>query len=55
MQTCVEEETDEVPNVPLSDARAHPRTMVVVHLNAKTTVCAVEGPRRSYYLTRVTV
>jgi len=55
MQTCVEEEADEVPNVTLPNARAHPRTMVVVHLNAKAAVCAVERPRRSNYLTRVAV
>lgn len=29
--------------------------MVVMHFNAKATVCAVEGPRRSYDLARIAV
>ena len=50
MEACVEEEADEVPDIASTDARAHPWTVMVMHLNTETAVRAVERARRSDYL-----
>lgn len=49
------EEEDEVADVSLAHARAHPGTVVVVNLDTDPTGGAVEGPRRPDYFAAVTV
>ena len=55
MEGSVEEEADEVAKVAVADAGPHPRTVVVVHFNAKATVGTVVGSGRPHDLARVAV
>ena len=50
MLACIEEEADEVAKIPMSNASAHPGTVVVVHFDAEAAVRAVERPRWSHDL-----
>ena len=47
MQGCQEEIADEVDKVTLADACAHPRTVMVLGLNADTARSAMESSWRS--------
>jgi hypothetical protein len=46
MSPCTHGERKKEPVVPLADAGANPRTVVIVHLYTGLAVVAVEGPRR---------
>ena len=51
----VEQKADEIADISQSDARAHPRTVMIVHFNAHATFTTVERARRTHNLARVTV
>ena len=46
-------EEEKVPMVALADAGADPGTVMVVHLNTRLTVAAMEGARRSWYVASI--
>jgi len=41
MQRCIEKEANEIANVSEAYTRAHPRTVMIVHLNTETTFATV--------------
>ena len=53
MQAGHQREEEKVPMVALTDAGADPGTMMVVHLNARLAVAAVERARRSRYVASI--
>ena len=52
MKRCVREEADEVAKIPVSNAGAHPRTVMIVDLNTEAAVRTVVTTRWSHDLTR---
>ena len=50
MHGSIEQEADKVAQIPVTDAGAHPWTVMVMHLNTEAAVRAVERARWSHYL-----
>ena len=50
MKQYPEEETYKELYIPVADASAYPRTVVIMLLDANSTRCAMKRSRRSYYL-----
>ena len=55
MERGVDEKADEVAKVAVTDTRAHPGAVMIVHLNAEATIRTVVGSRRSDDLARPAV
>ena len=55
MKCCPEEESNEVPDIPMANACADPRAVMIMDLHAHSTSAAMEGPRRSQNLAAVTI
>ena len=50
MQTCKSQEADEVANISQTNTCAHPRTVMIMHLDTVATDAAVIGAGRSHDL-----
>ena len=55
MQACPEQECDEILNVPIPNASANPRAVMIVDLNAHAALAAVERSRWPQMLASVTI
>ena len=55
MESCVDQETDEVADISESNTCSHPGTVMIMHLYTYSAVRAVEGAWRSHDLTGVTI
>ena len=55
MHACPKQKCYEILDIPVPDACANPRTVVIVHLHAHAALTTVEGSGRPQNLARVTV
>ena len=55
MESCIDQETDEVADISEPNTCSHPGTVMIMHLYTYTTVRAVEGAWWSHDLTSVTI